>query len=85
MEERSIMEVPKIMSQGWGKVTAAAKYAGVSVRTVRTWIKKGLKHSRLPTGLILIQYSDIDEYLESFSTTEDKIDRIVEEVLKGFK
>jgi len=65
---------------GWGKVKTAAKYADVSERTFRSWLKQGLKHSRLPSGTILIRYSDIDEWLESFSVNDNQIDEIVEEI-----
>jgi excisionase family DNA binding protein len=54
------------MPEGWGKMKAAAKYAGVSPRTMRDWLKRGLRHSRFPTGTILVKYTDIDEYLSTF-------------------
>ena len=67
--------------QGWGKVKQAAKYAGISERTLRSWLKNGLKHSRVPT--ILIRYSDIDEWIDGFSVNnDDRVDRIVDDVCK---
>ena len=68
--------------QGWAKIKQAAKYADISERTLRDWLKQGLKHSRLPTGTILIRYSDIDDWLESFAVNDDQVDRIVDEVCK---
>lgn len=67
---------------GWGKVKAAAKHAGVSERTLRDWLKEGLKHSRLPSGTILIRYEDVDTYLESFATTSNEVDRLLDELMK---
>jgi len=70
--------------EGWGQVKKAARYAGISERTFRNWLKEGLKHTRLPTGTILIKYSYIDEYLESFSCRENEVERIVNETLLEF-
>ena len=65
---------------GWGKIKPAARYAGVSERTMRDWLKTGLVHSRLPTGTVLIAYSDIDEYLRGFSVTSSDETRILDEL-----
>ena len=43
--------------EGWACIKKAAQYADVSVRTMRDWLKEGLKHSRLPSGTIRIRYS----------------------------
>ena len=69
---------------GWKKVADAAKYAGVSVRTFRDWLKDGLKHSKLPSGTILIKPASIDEYLEQFEVCkDDDISRVVDEMVAG--
>jgi len=70
---------------GWAKVKSAAKYTGVSDRTFRSWLKRGLKHSRLPTGTILVNYLDIDSYLKSYSVQPDKVETIVNDVCRDFK
>ena len=57
---------------GWTKIKQAAKYAGVSERTVRDWLKNGLKHSRLTSGTVLIKYTSIDAYLERFEVRDDQ-------------
>ena len=68
----------------WLKPKKAAIYAGIGERTLRTWLKHGLKYSRLPSGAILIKSQWIDEYLEAFTVTDEgSIDRIVEEICKG--
>ena len=66
--------------EGWGKVKAGAQYAGISERTFRDWLKQGLKYSQLPSGTILVRFSDIDDYLERFSANDDQVDKIVNEV-----
>jgi len=71
---------------GWAKTKAAAKYAGISERTLRDWLKEGLKHSRLPSGMVLIEYRAVDEFLRRFTdNVEASTDRVVEEVLGGLR
>lgn len=66
---------------GWAKVKKAAEYSDISERTLRDWLKDGLKHSRLPSGTILIKFDWIDQYLESFTTKENQVDQIVNEAM----
>ena len=71
---------------GWASVKKSAKYADVSERTMRSWMKKGLKYSKLPSGMIRIQYSAIDEFLSKYQVdTGSRVDAIVEEVMKDFR
>ena len=71
--------------EGWASIKNAASYADISVRTMRDLLKRGLKHSRIFSGMIRIRYSDIDGFFTQFQVAEDKIDRIVDEVMKDFK
>ncbi|MBW1697843.1 MAG: helix-turn-helix domain-containing protein [Deltaproteobacteria bacterium] len=73
---------------GWLKPRQAAAYAGVSPRTVRSWLKAGLRHARLPSGSILVKREWIDEFLEGFLVDESdgrKIDQLVGEVLNELR
>lgn len=70
---------------GWAKIKKAAEYTGISERTMRDWLKDGLKHSRLPSGTVLIKYEWIDAYLEAFAAKEDQVDKIVNETLRNFR
>jgi len=70
---------------GWGKIKKAAEYTGISERTMRDWLKDGLKHSRLPSGTVLIKYEWIDTYLETFAEREDQVDKIVSETMRGLR
>lgn len=70
------------MIQGWTKIKGAAEYSGVKERTLRSWLKEGLKHSRLPSGTILIKYSSIDEFLQGFQAKENLADSLVNQTLK---
>ena len=71
--------------QGWLKIKKAAEYSDISERTMRDWLKDGLKHSRLPTGTVLIKIAWLDDYLESFAGKEDQVDKIVNETLRDFR
>ena len=70
--------------EGWSSIKNAAKYADVSVRTMRRLLKLGLKHSRVSSGMIRIRYSDIDEFFMQYQVSENQIDMIVDEVLRDF-
>jgi hypothetical protein len=69
---------------GWTKIKGGAPYAGVSVRTFRSWLKQGLKHVRLPSGTILVRYGDIDEFLQTFEVRDDQVSTLVTEIEKSF-
>lgn len=66
--------------KAWGKVKTVAERSDVSPRTVRTWLKEGLPHSKV-RGTILIKFEQLDVFLESYSVSDNQIDRIVDEVL----
>ena len=72
-------------TRGYAKVKQAAKYAGVSERTFREWLKNGLRHIRLPSGTILIPYAWIDEYLMGFEAETNQVDEIVNQVVKELR
>ena len=66
----------------WLKIKAAAGYSGVSPRTLRTWLRKGLPHSRVtPMGAILISEKSIDEVLQSCEVEENQVEDIVKSVV----
>jgi excisionase family DNA binding protein len=67
---------------GWAKIKETSRYAGVSPRTLRKWLERGLKHARLPSGTILIRYTAVDEFLAAYEEQDNEIDRMVEEISK---
>jgi predicted site-specific integrase-resolvase len=67
---------------GWARIKEGAKHSGVKERTFRDWLKAGLKHSRLPSGTILIRYSWIDEFLEKYQVNENQVQKIVDQTVK---
>jgi hypothetical protein len=66
--------------KGWCNVRKGAEYGGQSERCFREHLKNGMKHSRLPSGSILIKFHWIDEYFESFAKTKNQVDKIVDDV-----
>jgi hypothetical protein len=71
--------------EGWGKIPESARYAGMKPRAFREWLKGGLKHTRMPSGTVLVKFSDIDSFLEKYQVNENRVDKIVDETLKKFK
>lgn len=67
----------------WLKLGSVAEYVDASPRTVRKWLKRGLKHSRLQSGTVLVKKEWIDGFLEQFSITNDEADQIVKEMMEG--
>ena len=76
------MKITSPDNRGYAKVKKAAKYAGVSERTFREWLKDSLRHSRLSTGTILIPYAAIDEYLERFEVRRNQVDDLVDKMMQ---
>ena len=68
--------------RGWLKIRPAAAYAGVKERTFRSWLRAGLRHSRLPSGMVLVSIQAIDEYLQSFEVNQNIVDAVVDDVMK---
>ena len=67
------------IKQGWTKPSGGAKYAEVSVKQFRGWLKNGLRHIRLENGRILTKFEWIDSYLMQFEVKNDA-DLLVEEI-----
>ncbi|VBB41939.1 DNA binding domain protein, excisionase family [uncultured Desulfatiglans sp.] len=67
----------------WMKLGSVAEYVDASPRTVRKWLQRGLKHSRLPSGTVLVKKEWIDGFLEQFSITSDEADQIVRKMMEG--
>jgi excisionase family DNA binding protein len=78
------MGVLELDKRGYCKVKPGAKYVGVSERTFRDWLKGGLSHHKLPTGTILIAYSDIDMYLAQFRKDGNKVSEIADQIMEDF-
>jgi hypothetical protein len=81
---RSTMKLQTTPPLAWGKIPQAAAYCGVSPNTIRSWMKDSLKYTRLPSGMVLIRFADIDEYFNQFQVDEKgRLDKMVTEIMKG--
>lgn len=68
----------------WLKIKAAAQYMGLGSRTVRNLLRDGLPHSRLPSGTILLEDCQIDEYLRGLDVNF-KGKQVVDSILSDLK
>jgi excisionase family DNA binding protein len=68
----------------WKKIRDAAQYIGMSERTVRELLKQGLPHSRLPSGTVLVELEQIDEWLRDFSVDRQQ-QAVIQDLLSGMK
>jgi hypothetical protein len=48
-------------------------------------LKEGLHHARLPSGTILVKYSDTDEFLSRFIVQENEVDALVDEIVQSLR
>ena len=69
---------------GWCKPSQGARYAGVSLKVFRGFLRDGLEHSQLPNGRILLKFEAIDHYLEQFKV-RNEAQRMADELLKGMQ
>jgi len=71
-----------VLNPGWCKPSAGARYAGVSPKVFRGWLKDGLRHSQLASGRILIRYEWIDSYLQQFEV-KDTTSKMADDLMEG--
>ena len=71
---------------GYLPLREAAAWAGVSVRTMKRWIKKGLPtYQAGPREKVLIRPADIDGFLTKSQAHPVDLDAMVEDVFKSLK
>lgn len=70
--------------EGWLTVKKAAKHASVCDRTLREWLKNGLRHSRLNQRTILIKAEWLDEFLEAYAV-QNQPSKTINEIIKSIE
>jgi hypothetical protein len=71
---------------GYLPLNQAAPWAGVSKRTMKRWIKKGLPtYQAGPREKVLIRPADIDAFLTRQQAHEPDLGAMVEDVWKSLK
>ncbi len=64
----------------WMQRRSAAEYYGVGVRTLDKWRQRGMPFVRSPTGTILINADDGDDWLRS---SVPDAHRLLDELMEG--
>ena len=68
---------------GFLSLRQAAKWAGVSTKTLKRWIARGLpKYQAGHRSKVLIRTRDIEEFLTRFETPQMELNGLVDEVMK---
>jgi excisionase family DNA binding protein len=69
---------------GYFPLRKAAAWAGVSMRTMKRWIKKGLPtYQAGPREKVLIRRTDIDAFLTRQHRQAPSLDQMVNDVVKS--
>ena len=71
---------------GYLPLREAAAWAGVSPRTIKRWIARGLpRYQAGPHEKVLIRTGDIDAFLTRKQVQQPDLNAMVEEVLRSLK
>lgn len=71
--------------KGWLRPKAAAAYCDVGERTLRAWLKEGLRSSKI-RGTTLIKVTWLDQFISEREVSQhNELERIVDEVVKEFQ
>ena len=72
--------------QGFLSLDHAAKWADVSVKTVKRWLSRGLPcYQEGPRTKVLIRPSDIETFLTKRQVAKPNLDAMVEEVVRDLQ
>ena len=70
---------------GYMPLVEAATWAGVSPRTLKRWISRGLPiYQAGPREKVLVKSSDIDQFLTRKQISTPDLGAMVDEVFQGF-
>jgi len=68
--------------EGWLRIKQACQYCGVGERTLRSWLCEGLPYSKVK-GVVLIKVENLDQFIERFAVTKDRVNEVVQEAMNG--
>ncbi len=79
--------LPSLTTQpGYLPLREAARWAGVSDRTIKRWVARGLPtYQAGPREKLLIRPTDIDAFLTRRQVPVQDLDEMVEEVMRSLK
>ena len=76
----------KGLTPGFLPLAEAAQWAGVSPRTMKRWISKGLAYFQEgPRTKVLIRPGDIEEFLTRRQVPKANVDMMIEEVIRDLQ
>ena len=74
------------MTAGFLGINEAAAWAGVSARTLKRWIARGLPcYQARGRGKILLKPGDIEQFLIRRETMQPNLDALVQEVFEELR
>ena len=77
---------PPLAQDGLLSVARAAEWAGVSIRTLRRWLRAGLAFAQpIPGGRVLIRQNDLERFLRSQQQAGAIVDQCVRQTLKDLQ
>ena len=78
------LTLPDTKERGYIPLVAAAAWAGVSPRTLKRWISRGLPiYQAGPREKVLVKPQDIDQFLTRKQAPTPDLGAMVDEVLQG--
>lgn len=81
--QSAVEQIDSRRQRGYVTIDRAAKYASVSTRTIKRWVKAGLPvYQGTARGRVLIRPSDIDTYLTRKQAVQVDLSVMVEQVLR---
>ena len=72
----------------WKKIGPAAEYLGVSERKLRDWVSRALIQHRRVDGVLYFATEWLDAFMVAGAQetpTGEKVDKIVDDVMKGLQ
>ena len=67
--------------EGFITIEQAAQHVGVTPRTLRKWLKEGLKHVRVSSRLIRTKMAWVEDFMGSRLHSRNHIEELVNSVL----
>ncbi len=79
-----VWTLPDTKERGYMSLVAAAHWAGVSPRTLKRWIRRGLPiYQAGPREKVLVRPGDIEQFLTRKQAPTPDLGAMVDEVLQG--
>ena len=75
-----------VLTPGYLGINDAAEWAGISTRTLKRWIARGLPcYQAIPREKVLLKPVDIEQFLTKHQVPQPNLDALVGEVLEELR